>query len=203
MNIVMGRKLAGLGLAVVVASVGAQVARTAFAQTAHHVAACTQRQLDVAYLGALPGAGNDFGTIVIWNTSERGCRLTGPIPIAGLDRSGRLVTNVVSYRVSGDATLTAWATRPDRNGHVKSGERLATLTLLAGYRDDPRTGNLCTAHQVEPASWRLRLADKPVTVRNANPDALGRNITRDNGLTTCRGHLASASALVTIGPGIG
>ena len=145
--------------------------------------------------------GYDAGTIVIWDRSARACRLAAPLRLAGLDRHGHQVTNSIRYGVAGDAMLTARGIRPDQQGSGKPGERIASVHVNAEYRDDPVTGGLFTAHQVEPATWRLWLpSGTSITAPNANPR--GRNITGDNGLTTCRGRLAQAFSPVTVGPAV-
>jgi hypothetical protein len=174
MNTITGRRLAGIGVALLaLAGCGTPnaIGTSPTAQllpASTTVRACTARQLAIAFLGALPGMGNDFGTIAIWDKSGQSCWLTGPIRIARLNRAGHQVTNALSYRVAGDTTLTAHGTRPDRMGHVK---RLATGTY--------------------------------VYMPNANPRAIGWNVTKDHGLTTCRGRLEVPSGLViNVGPSL-
>jgi hypothetical protein len=173
------------------------------ATTAVQGPACPAGQLAMAYLVGLPGTGNDIGTIVIWDQSPRVCWLSGPLHLAGLNRAGHQVTNSVRYVVAGDAKLTARGSRPDSRERVKPGELLASLHVIAEYRDDPVTGGLCTAHQVEPATWRLWLpSGASITAPNADHYQLVKNITRDNGLTTCRGRLDQAFSPVTVGPAV-
>jgi hypothetical protein len=65
-------------------------------------------------------------------------------------------------------------------------------------------GGLCTAHQVEPASFRVTLsAGGSLTQVNAAgpPGEAGRDPTSNGGLATCRGKLSTGEGLtqITIG----
>ena len=153
------------------------------------MAECRADGLGVKFTGGQPGAGNDFATIVAWDTASSACRLAGPVTLVGLGSGGSADTNAVRLTVSGAGKLTAHGTAPGAGQVLPSGESAAFLLISAEYRDDPVTGGMCTAHQVEPAAFRLTLpAGGTVTVANG-------------GLLTCRGELNTEPGLtqITIG----
>ena len=86
---------------------------------------------------------------------------------------------------------------------LPGGESAAWLLLSAEYRDDPVTGAMCIAHQVEPAAFRLTMpAGETVTIANAGTDQPGvRGLAPNGGLLTCRGELNTGPGLtqITIG----
>jgi hypothetical protein len=150
---------------------------------------CRADSLDVKFGGGQPSAGNDFATIVVWDKASRACRLAGPVTLVGLGFGGSPDTNVVRLTVTGAGELTPHGMAPGPNQVLPRTGSAAWLLISAEYRDDPVTGGLCTAHQVEPAAFRLTLpAGGTVTVANG-------------GLLTCRRELNTGSELtqVTIG----
>lgn len=167
------------------------------------VSACRADGLAVKFIGGQPGAGNDFATIVAWDTGSSPCRLTGPATLVGLSSDGRADTNAVRLTISGPGELTAHGTEPGANQVLPHGESAAWLLVSAEYRDDPVTGALCTPHQVEPAAFRLTLPTVgAMTVPNADsrqPATPG--LVPNGGLLTCRGELNTGSGLtqITIG----
>jgi hypothetical protein len=173
-------------------------------RVAETVPECRADRLGVKFIGGgPPGAGNLFATIVAWNAGSSACRLPGPVTLVGLSSGGSVDTNAVRLTVTGAGELTSHGTAPGPGQVLPSGESAAWLLVSAGYRDDPVTGGICTAHQVEPAAFRLTLpARGTVTVANAAAPQSGvRRLTANGGLLTCRGELNTGSDLtqVTIG----
>ena len=68
---------------------------------------CRADGLRVKFIGGHPGAGNDFATIVAWNTASSACRLAGPVTLVGLGSGGSADTNAVRLTVTGAEKLTA------------------------------------------------------------------------------------------------
>ena len=167
------------------------------------VPACRADDLGVKFIGGQPGAGNDFAVIVAWDTASSACRLAGPVTLVGLGSGGSADTNVVRLAVTAAGELTAHGTAPVAGQVLPGGASAAWLLISAGYRDDPVTGGMCTAHQVEPAAFRLTLpAGGTVTVANADTYRPAvRGLAANGGLLTCRGELNTGSGLsqVTIG----
>jgi hypothetical protein len=166
---------------------------------------CNSADLGSAFRGGLPGAGNDFATLVFWDKSANACRFTGPVTVVGLNAAGRPVTNPVRLTVAGNGELTPRGTAPGADGTLRAGESAASILISAEYRDDPTSSNgLCTAHQLEPASFRVTLpAGGSLTLVNATPatKTKGSDPTANGGLATCRGELNTGSGLtqITIG----
>ncbi len=175
--------------------------RRALTATASRPPGCTATQLRFRFGPSQPGAGNDIGGIAITNATGQPCWLTGPIRLTGLRRSGTAVTGTVTYRQVGRLVKQAGHRRPDWRGARLGRGLTALMTVWAEYRDDPagRRG-LCTAHQVEPATWRLVLASGAViAVRNAAAGQHRGGLTPDGGLLTCRGRLNPAQPIL-VGP---
>lgn len=158
--------------------------------------ACSVRQLALTYLGGESGAGNDFGTILVRDVSDRACTLAGPLRLTGLDAAGRSVTRSVRYPVSGVAVLSPDAgpvSRPERSlgglSGVLPGELTGILPLAAEYRDAPTQDGRCNPFWVIPAAWRIILAGGgTLTVPNADRHDPAR-LVPSGGLVTCRGQL--------------
>jgi hypothetical protein len=183
--------VAGLGIAGCAASVtggGSSPAgsRHVTATAAIHPHPCAASQLRLSYRGSEPGAGNDLGVIVVRDVSARACWLAGPIRLAGLDRTGRVVTMTIAYR-----QFQQGAGRPAAGAVLRPGF-VASVPLAAEYRDDPQgwRGLCAQRHRFEPATWRVTLpSGSRMTVPNADPANTVHILTADNGLLTCRGQL--------------
>lgn len=207
MKIAFSAVIAGAGLVMLSASAG--LAATAASGPAAPAAsttppACAASQLGLGYVGGLASAGNDFGTIVIWDKSAAACALTSPIRIAGLNRRGHRVTRTERFHVAGRDVLTARGSKPVHLLRLKHGEKAAFITLSAEYRDDlSGNGGMCSArHQIEPARWLVTFATRGVR-RVANRDPHEdiphlRTLPRNHGLLTCRGEL-NTPIPVTVG----
>jgi hypothetical protein len=151
---------------------------------AHRAPACTSGQLAVGYRGGGAGAGNDFGTLLIRDTSAQPCALAGPLVVTGLDAAGKVATASASFAVTGPAVLT-----PARQIDPLVGQ----LVLIAEYRDDPAAaGGLCEPFWVVPAAWRVVFpGGESLDVANADP-ANPTKLVPSGGFVTCRGELSAA-----------
>jgi hypothetical protein len=198
---VAGGRMAGGGAAGTASAVRAAGASPG--STVRAVPECPAQGLGVKFIGGQPGAGNDFVTIVAWDTAPSACRLAGPVTLVGVGSDGSADTNAVRLTVTGAGELTAHGRAPGAAQVLPGGESAAWLLMSAEYRDDPVTGALCTAHQVEPAAFRLTLpTGGTVTVANAGPhQPRVRGLAANGGLLTCRGELNTGPGLtrITIG----
>jgi len=158
---------------------------------------CTMGQLTLSYLGGKPGAGNDFGTLLVRDTSSRSCTLTGPIRVTGLDAAGQRVTRTVRFPLGGVAVLSPGAGPVTRagsrgtGGGVAPGELTGVLGLSAEYRDGPANVDrgLCAPLWVVPATWRVAFpGGGALTAANADP-ADPAKLVPSGGFVTCHGEL--------------
>lgn len=162
---------------------------------------CTASQLALTYLGGGAGAGSDFGTVLVRDTSARPCTLTGPLLVTGLGADGRADTTTIRGSVSGVSVLTPHAgpirwRPPGTLAGTRPGELTDELDLISAYRDGPANvdNGLCTPLWVVPATWRVTFpGGHALTVANADPaDQL--KLAGSGGLVTCRGRLGLAQA---------
>lgn len=160
------------------------------------VPACTASQLALSYLNGGAGAGSDFGTLLVRDSSARPCTLTGPLTVTGLGTDGRPDTTTRGMEVTGPAVLTQNAgpvrwRPPGELAGTRPGELTGVLRLISEYRDGPASvdGGLCQPLWVVPATWRVGLPDgRHLLVRNADP-ANPAGLVRSGGFVTCRGQL--------------
>jgi hypothetical protein len=149
---------------------------------------CSVDALALAYYSGGPGAGNDFGSLVLANTSAEPCTLVGPLRVVGIDARGVADTNGVTGDVKGDLVLTARGGFPPVRSGFPSDLTDAGIALGAAYRDDPTSANgLCTEHQVIPVGWRLTFANgshRTVANRGKYP-----SYPSFRSLITCRGRV--------------
>jgi hypothetical protein len=145
---------------------------------------CLAGQLAIQYLPGGAGAGNDFGTILLRNTSGSWCELDGPAAVTGLT-AGHPVTHTLGLAVASDVELSPHAAAAIPGQAVPAHELIASLSLSAGYRDDA-DGSMCNPHWVVPTTWRLALSAITLTVANGRATADVRP-PGAGGLITCRG----------------
>jgi hypothetical protein len=150
----------------------------------HSWPACTDSQLAVAYRAGGLATGNDFGVLLIRDTSAMPCTLTGPVQVTGLAPDGAAVTGTVQVPVAGPAMLSS-AGQPDA--------LVGQILLSADFRDDPTTANgLCEPFWVVPATWRVVLASgRSLSVANADPGDPRSTIFPSGALVTCRGRISA------------
>jgi hypothetical protein len=168
-------------------------------------AGCNAGQLALTYLGGGEGAGNDFGTLLIRDTSARPCTLTGPLTVTGLGSGGRPDTSTGRDQLAGTAVLTPAAgpvrwRPPGTLAGTRPGELTGAIALMSEYRDGPaRVDNgLCEPLWVVPATWRVTVPGAgALIVANADAENPAR-LVRSGGLVTCRGHLG-LTAPATVG----
>jgi hypothetical protein len=152
----------------------------------------------LTYLGGGESAGNDFGTLLIRDTSARPCTLPGPVLVTGLRPAGRPDTRTILAAVQGVAVLTPGAgpvrwRPPGVLSGIWPGELTGIIPLMSEYRDGPASvaRGLCEPLWVVPAMWRVTLpAGGALTVANADSADPAR-LVRSGGFVTCRGHLGS------------
>jgi hypothetical protein len=158
---------------------------------------CSASQLAASYLGGSPGAGNFLGVIAIRDISPRACLLAGPIRVVGLGRSGLPDTSAVAPLIGFQAILSPRAAALPADGTWPPADVVATIQLIAEYRDDPSSPDgLCTSHQVIPAAWQITLpvAQMRITDTFHGPGSF----LPSGGFLTCRGRLGAVSQ-VTVG----
>ena len=132
---------------------------------------CSLNNLAFDYYGSGASAGNDFGTIRVRDVSTRPCLLRGPIVVAGIDATRRIVTQTVSYPVATALVLTPRADRVPPGDVAPPGETVGDLMMAASYRDDPSSEDgICRSNLVVPTAWRLSLLRGTRTVANNSYD---------------------------------
>jgi hypothetical protein len=153
----------------------------------HRSPPCRAGQLAIQYLPGGAGAGNDFGTILLRDTSASWCELDGPAAVTGLI-GGHRVTSTLTVAADLELSPRAVAAIP---GQVLPADQLAaSLSLTAEYRDDT-DGSLCGPYWVVPTSWRVVLDSVALTVANGRATAQARP-PGAGGLITCRGRFGGA-----------
>lgn len=146
---------------------------------------CTAPQLALQYLPGGAGTGNDFGQLVLRNTSGGWCAL-GALRVTGRDARGQDVTPTVAVPAGPLTDLSPHAAAERPGSAPVAGQSVAIVQLIAGYRDDPTAPNgMCTPHWVIPATWRVTVGGGTLTVRNAQ--AKDGRPPGAAGLITCRG----------------
>lgn len=155
----------------------------------HHSPPCRAGHLAIQYLPGGAGTGNDFGTILLRNTSTSWCELDAPAAVTGLT-GGHRVTNTLRLATAGDLELSPLATAAVPGQALPADQLAASLSLSAEYRDDA-DGTPCIPHWVVPTTWHVVLGAATLTVANnratahAGPPGAG-------GLITCRGQIGGA-----------
>ena len=158
---------------------------------------CSASQLVARYLGGSPGAGNFLGVIVIRDVSPRPCLLAGPVRVVGLGRSGLPDTSAVTPMIRFPAILSPGAAALPAEGSWPPADVVATIQLIAEYRDDPSSPDgLCTSHQVIPAAWQITLPVVQMRITDTSHDP--GSFLPSGAFLTCRGRLGAFSP-VTVG----
>jgi len=158
---------------------------------AHREPGCATRQLTLSYRGGGAGAGNDFGTLLIRDASTKACTLAGRLLVTGVDASGRSVTATVRFPVTGVAVLSP-AARTASPVDQQRDQLAGQLGLIAEYRDDPVSGELCNPFWVVPADWRVVFpGGQALITANAAPGNPAPTLVPSGGFVTCRGQLSA------------
>ncbi len=156
--------------------------------------ACRAGQLALSYTGGGAGAGNDFGSIVVRDSSAHPCTLTGPLLVTGTGPGGRADTMTERFRLTGVTVLSPRAGPAAAAPGNQTGGLVGMLGLAAEYRDGPTADGLCSPGWVVPAGWRVTFPDGQArNVANADPRDFGKLVS-SGGLVTCRGQLDMPSA---------
>jgi len=150
-------------------------------------AACVLPHLAFEFFGGGVGAGNEFATIVIRDISPQPCLLQGEVTVSGIDWTGRVVTQTVTYPTAPNVVLSAHAPEVPNMQPLPAGEVVGELLMSTDYRDDSTSPDaLCHAnHVIVPASWQLTLLGGIRNVANLShdPDPQWPR------LLTCRGEI--------------
>lgn len=124
--------------------------------------ACTRSQLHVRFFYGGMSAGNDLGGLRIRNHSAQPCSLTGAVSVQAFDRQH----HPLSLPLWHSHAYVAATLQPD------SAKPYLVVWLAGEYRDDPRSGRLCSQrHEVAPAYWRLTTAAGRWTSVNQDPES--------------------------------
>ncbi|HEY3033992.1 MAG TPA: hypothetical protein VGJ54_04960 [Streptosporangiaceae bacterium] len=160
---------------------------------------CRPDQLGAALEGSgQPGtAGMALANVNIWDKAATACTLAAPVTVTGLNQAGRPVTSSVRFLIApGSPQLSPDGAGPDKLGRMPAREVSASMLLIAAGAHPNGPGLSCPAQHIDPATWRITLASGgSITTPNASP-ATGPALTRDGGLTTCRGRLGGQSPIL-------
>jgi hypothetical protein len=159
---------------------------------------CSSAQLRLSYRGGGAGAGNDFGNVVVRNTSGTWCLFTGPVQVVGLNISGQPITQTVTYQVSQAFALSPDAAPPPTGQQPPLSEIETNISLAAEYRDGPQPDGLCDTMQIVPAAWQVSVPGAAgLTVVNDDPSDIG--YPGFQRLITCRGQMDQPSGPLQLG----
>ena len=137
---------------------------------------CQTLNLRATYRGGGLGTGNDFGSIVVWNTGPRPCALSGRVGFsAWLADGARDAAAGTEKTVTVAATLAPRTPQPTPGADLSQGSYLQAL-LTAPERDDPgQPDGLCrTRDKLTPKVLRLTIKAIALDVPNHDPHADGR-----------------------------
>jgi hypothetical protein len=133
-------------------------------------APCTPGDLGALFHGGGYATGNDFGTILIWNSGSSPCQLDGKVRFTALyanggrDPGARLNRPLPPLRVVLPAAMTRPAEQADTSAYVAA-------QLMGPERDDPQQPNgLCrTGNEAAPATLQLSIGGLTLRVTNLDP----------------------------------
>jgi hypothetical protein len=136
---------------------------------------CRAGQLAGRYWQGGVGTGDEFGSIVLFDTSSRPCSLSGTVTLLGLDARGRPATVAATGPLEPPLTLSPRATAADLQKRPVAA-LAASIGFGADVRDDPTAPNgLCYSHETYPATWSVALpGQRAVRVANGGPGSGGR-----------------------------
>ncbi|HVT65478.1 MAG TPA: hypothetical protein VHD81_10005 [Mycobacteriales bacterium] len=126
---------------------------------------CARADLAVTFVGRQLGAGSDFGTFVIRDTSPAACRLTrnGTItPVVGKRAGGP-----IRFAFGRPLVLSPDAPVPRVGGNLPRQVVEAGLTVRGEYRDGPGPNGLCSRrHEVVPSRWLIDIGAVHLAIAN-------------------------------------
>jgi hypothetical protein len=139
----------------------------------------------MSYIPGLQGAGSNFGTIAVMNSSAEACVWRGGVSLTPLTADQQIMSNAVTQSATVSGLLLSPHGHVFASGNERATDRIAEIIIRGEARDDGSSANgLCTtAHEVTPAYWGVATADAKFTVRN-----YGQNPNGFTGLTWCRGN---------------
>lgn len=150
-------------------------------------APCSAADLHAAFAGVQFATGNDFGSLVVWNTGSEPCRLAGTVTFTAYTSSGARdpQAKTVATDVSVSGTLAA-DMAPYRDGADLTG--YVAATVMGAERDDPgRPDGLCRkTDELTPDTLVLGIGR--LTLRVANLDS-GRGGTTARSVYGCHGKI--------------
>jgi hypothetical protein len=132
---------------------------------------CTPGDLGARFRGGGYATGNDFGTILIWNSGSSPCQLDGRVRFTALyangggDPEAHLNRPVLPLNLVLPAAMTRPAEQADPSAYVAA-------QLMGPERDDPQQPNgRCRAgNEVAPAMLQLSIGGLTLRVTNLDPD---------------------------------
>ncbi len=158
----------------------------------HKERVCTLHDLAIDFEGGGAGAGNNFGSGIVRNTSATPCEIAGSVVAVGVDAHGKVVTSSVSRELPRPTVLTT-RTTPLVNGQAPLGTNVLRITLVAEYRDDPAAANgICEVHLVIPAQIRFTFDVGSFTAPNSPPTEMPDH----RAFATCYGTIHQIEAQV-------
>lgn len=134
---------------------------------------CVPSHLAWDFRGGGRGTGNDFGGIVARNTGSITCQLTGSVQVSALDthlHPIELFRPLQTETVPAGVVLSTDAPRWLGSQQVPPGVFYADIYLIGAERDNPKTGQMCSAtDEVTPANWQVSLLGTSWIVANHDP----------------------------------
>jgi hypothetical protein len=125
--------------------------------------------LGARFAGGGLATGNDFGSIVIWNSGATPCQLGGTVTFGAYFSDGRRDPNAHPNRRTPPLTVVLPATmRPYHDGADRA--RYLTADLMGPARDDPAQPDAVCRQQDKLAPALLVLRIGALTFRVANSD---------------------------------
>ena len=158
---------------IVPAGPSASAAPSATTPSREPATTCRQDDLAARFAGGGLGTGNDFGSILVWNTGSTRCRISGAVSFTAYfsdgsrDANARLNRSVPPVDVVLAAHTPAYRDGADRSHYL-------TAELMGPERDDPAQPNgMCrTQDKIAPDTLVLTVGAFTFRVPNSDPDSL-------------------------------
>jgi hypothetical protein len=146
--------------------------------------ACRTGDLSARYVQGGRGQGQQFGGVVVANTSSQMCRLRGRLRLRGYARDGSRVTDTVRHPIKNLIVLS-----PRSTTRSELPALLALIPLGGPARDDPQEADGQCRTWTRPATWEIRFSSGArVRFRNGRPGL-------DRSFVSCRGRIYFANQL--------